>query len=118
MEAANHLAVAIGEGSGDFQTFQQADWVDAEGNKYSVASMQATATLFAYAGTMLQHRDFAPAEWSFELASFAQSKINLWMGEGDIPTADPEHIVGVVMDDAMLALASMGLTRLEAEVDA
>jgi len=111
MEAANHLAVAIGEGSGDFQTFDQADWVDAEGNKYAVASMQATATLFAYAGSMLQHRDFAPEDWSFELASFAQSKVNLWMGEDEIPTADQEQIVGVVMDDAMQALAAMGLTR-------
>ncbi|XZE20846.1 hypothetical protein SH449x_000736 [Pirellulaceae bacterium SH449] len=115
MTAANHLAVAIGESAGDFESFTQADWIDANGNKYSVASTQATATLFAYAGSQLQRRDFAPEEWSFELASFAQSKIQLWMGEGDIPTANPEQIVGIVMDDAMMALQAMGLTRVETD---
>ena len=115
IEAANHLAVAIGESAGDFESFQQADWVDSEGNKYAVSSMQCTATLFQYAGGMLQRRDFAPDEWSFELASFAQSKIALWMGEGPIPTADPAKIVGIVMDDPMGALQSLGVTRVETE---
>lgn len=115
IEAANHLAVAIGESAGDFESFQQADWVDSEGNKYAVSSMQCTATLFAYAGGMLQRRDFAPDEWSFDLASFAQSKIELWMGEGTIPTADPAKIVGIVMDDPRQALDILGLTRMENE---
>ena len=115
IEAANHLAVAIGESAGDFECFQVADWIDSEGNKYAVSSMQCTATLFQYAGGMLQRRDFAPEEWSFESASFAQSKIELWMGEGPIPTADPEKIVGIVMDDPMMALQSLGVTRVETE---
>ena len=113
IEAANHLAVAIGESAGDFESFQIADWVDSQGNKYAVSSMQCTATLFQYAGGMLQKRDFAPDEWSFELASFAQSKIELWMGDGEIPTADPDKIVGIVMDDPMGALAALGVLRIE-----
>ena len=115
IEAANHLAVAIGESAGDFESFQAADWVDAQGNKYAVSSMQCTATLFAYAGGMLQRRDFAPEDWSFELASFAQSKIELWMGEGPIPTANPDKIVGIVMDDPRQALDLLGLARMENE---
>jgi hypothetical protein len=111
IEAANHLAVAIGESAGDFESFQQADWVDAGGNKYAVSSMQCTATLFAYAGGMLTKRDFAPDEWSFELASFAQSKIELWRGEGPIPTADPAKIVGIVMDDPLQVVNMLGLAR-------
>lgn len=115
IEAANHLAVAIGESAGDFESFQIADWVDSEGNKYAVSSMQCTQTLFQYAGGMLTKRDFAPDEWSFELASFAQSKILLWMGEGPIPTADPAKIVGIVMDDPRQALDLLGLTRVNDE---
>jgi hypothetical protein len=111
IEAANHLAVAIGESAGDFETFGQADWVDSEGNRYAVASLQCTPTLFQFAGSMLEPRDFAPENWSFELASFAQSKIELWMGEGDIPSADPDKIVGLVMDDVGQALQLLGLER-------
>ena len=109
--AANHLAVAIGESAGDFESFQSADWVDTQGNKYAVSSMQCTQTLFQYAGGMLQRRDFAPEDWSFELASFAQSKIALWMGEGTIPTADPAKIVGIVMDDPLQVVNMLGLAR-------
>jgi hypothetical protein len=115
IEAANHLAVAIGESAGDFESFQNADWVDAQGNKYAVSSMQCTATLFQYAGGVLTKRDFAPEEWSFELASFAQSKIELWMGEGPILTTDPEKIVGIVMDDPTMALQHLNITRVELE---
>jgi hypothetical protein len=113
IEAANHLAVSIGESAGDFECFQAADWVDTEGNKYAVSSMQCTPMLFAYAGGMLQRREFAPEEWSFEQASLAQSKIELWMGEGKIPSAQPDKIVGLVMDDPMLALQLMGVARNE-----
>jgi hypothetical protein len=60
---------------------------------------------------MLQRRDFAPEDWSFELASFAQSKIALWMGEGTIPTADPAKIVGIVMDDPLQVVNMLGLAR-------
>ena len=113
IEAANHLAVALGESAGDFETFIQADWQDSEGNKYAVASMQCTETFFQYAGSQLQQRDFAPENWSVELASLAQSKIALWMGEGDLPTADPDKIVGIVMDDPRAALAALAVERIE-----
>lgn len=113
MTAANHLAVAIGESAGDFQSFTQADWVDSQGNRYAVASTQCTETLFQYAGSPLQKRDFAPEEWSLELASQAQAVVELWMGEGDILPASPEKIRGVVMDDAALALQALGVTRIE-----
>lgn len=108
---ANHLAVAIGESSGDFETFEIADWVDSQGNRYAVSSLQCTATLFAYAGGMLQRRDFAPQEWSSELASQAQAVIELWIGEGPIPTAEPNKIVGIVMDDPMMALQLLGVSK-------
>jgi len=113
MEAANHLAVAIGESAGDFQSFTQADWVDSQGNRYAVASTQCTETLFQYAGSPLQRREFAPEEWSLELASQAQAVVELWMGEGEIPSADPNKIVGIVMDDPAQALQLLGVTRME-----
>jgi len=113
IESANHLAVAIGESAGDFQSFTQADWVDTQGNRYAVASTQCTETLFQYAGSPLQRREFAPEEWSFELASQAQAVIQLWLGEGPIPSVDPSKIVGIVMNDPMQALQFLKVKRVE-----
>lgn len=112
IEAANHVAVSIGESGGDFESFQLADWVDSLGNRYAVASMQCTDRLIQKAATMLERREFAPDEWSFELASFAQSKIQLWLGEGKIPSAKPDAIVGIVLDDPMTAIQLLGITRI------
>ena len=114
MTAANHLAVAVGEMAGDFYTFTNAGYQDAQGNKYAVMSTVVTELFFVYSGSMLTKRDFAPDEWSFELASLAQSKVNLWMGpteqQPDPPLANPLQIVGVVGDDAQAAISAMGLT--------
>lgn len=113
--AANHLSVAIGESAGDFHTFQQADWEDSSGNKYAVACMRCTATLFAYAGTVLEYRDFAPETWDRELAEEAQAAVVLWLGEGAMPTALPSKITGLVLDDPYQAIQLLGLTRVTEE---
>lgn len=115
MEAANHLAVSIGESAGDFESFVSADWQDAEGNKYAVMSSAITGLLLHYAGTQLQRRDFAPESWSLELAMQAQAAINLWLGDGDPPTASPDRIAAIVMDDAWTALQLLGVSRIPVE---
>lgn len=109
IEIANHLAVAIGESSGDFETFSSATWQDAEGNLFAVASLQCTDTLFALAGTPLERRDFAPEDWDASKATQAQSLILLWMGDGDPPSAEPSRITGLVMDDVRTAIEILGV---------
>jgi hypothetical protein len=82
-------------------------------------STVVTELFFVYSGSMLTKRDFAPDDWSFELASLAQSKVNLWTGpteqQPDPPLANPLQIVGVVGDDAQAAISAMGLTIVAEE---
>ena len=117
---ANHLSVAIGEGPGDYYTFGNLTHQDADGNLYSVMSTAATPLLFAYAGNQLQHRSFAPEDWSFELATQAQFAIQLWMGpteeQPEPPQVAKDKIVGVLGDDPFAAIAAMGLTKLPEEM--
>lgn len=117
MVPANHLAVAIGESAGDFESFTIADWQDAEGNKYAVMSSVITGLLLQYAGTPPQQREFAPEEWDAQLAMQAQAAITLWLGEGDPPAAAPDRITGIVMDDAWTALQLLGVSRIPSEVE-
>lgn len=121
MEPANHLAVSIGEAAGDFYSFTNANWQDAQGNLYAVMSTQVTPLLFEYAGLPLERRDFAPEEWSLELATQAQMAVNIWFGptqqQPEMPTATPGVILGVVGDDPLGIFAAMGLTRLPEEMN-
>lgn len=117
MTPANHLAVSIGEMLGDFYTFIQADWEDSQGNRYAIMSSAITDIFFQYAGSMLQRRDFAPDNWSFELATQAQMAVILWTGPTEqypaFPQADPNKIIGIVDDNPINVLQSIGLVKIE-----
>jgi hypothetical protein len=119
MERANHLAVSIGEAAGDFYSFTKADWQDAQGNLYAIMSAQVTPLLFQYAVSPLERRDFAPDDWSLELATEAQAAASIWFGptkaQPEMPKADPNVILGVVGDDPLPIFAAMGLSRLPEE---
>ena len=116
MVKANHLSVAIGEAAGDFYSFTNANWTDSEGNLYAVMSTQVTPLLFQYAGSPLEHRDFAPDDWSLQLATEAQMAVSIWFGpteqQPEVPQADTSLILGVVGDNPLAVLSAMGLTRV------
>jgi hypothetical protein len=119
VEAANHLALAIGEGPGDFYSFGVPQWQNEDGTRFSVISTAATNLLFAYAGSQLQKRDFAPEEWSAEKAFEAQSVTQIWFGPSEeapeVPKAEKGKLLGVVGDDIFGILAAMGLSRIPEE---
>jgi hypothetical protein len=119
MEAANHFAVAIGEMAGDFESFVQTGYEDAQGRKYAVISTACTNLLFSYAGGELQQRPFAPPGWDRAKAQQAQAAVDLWFGpteqQPEPPLARPGKIVGVVHQDNFYAIAAMGLTKLPEE---
>lgn len=119
--AANHLACAVGESAGDMATFDNLTHEDANGNKYSVISTVVTDLFFAYAGSQLTKRDFAPDDWSFELATQAQMAVNIWAGpteqQPEPPTAQPGVILGIVGDDCHGVVKAMGLSVIQEEVE-
>ena len=122
IEPGNHFAVAVGESAGSFETFGNLNYQDSDGNKYSVIWTGCTDLLFAYALSQLQHRDFAPENWSFELATQAQMAVNLWFGpteqQPEIPQATTSQIVGVVNGgEPQAILAAMGLIRVPEEIE-
>ena len=118
-ESANHLAVAVGEMAGDFHSFDNLTHTDPNGNRYSVISTVVTDLFFVYAGSQLTKRDFAPDDWSFELATQAQMAVSIWAGpteqQPEPPTAQPGVILGIVGDDCLSVIAAMGLERIAEE---
>jgi hypothetical protein len=105
--------------AGDFHSFANLTHEDANGNRYSVISTVVTDLFFAYAGSQLTKRDFAPDNWSFELATQAQMAVNIWAGpteqQPEPPTAQRDIILGIVGDDCLGVIAAMGLERIEEE---
>lgn len=116
MSSANHLAVAVGEMAGDFNTFTNANHQDSNGNKYAVMSSVVTDLFFQYAGSQLQRRDFAPEEWSAELAAQAQAAVEIWFGPTEEypepPQASSNKIVGIIHHDPYYAVNAAGLTQI------
>ena len=110
ISAANQLALAIGESRSDDQTFTAADYEDADGNRYAVASAQAVETFPDIAASSLEAAaierfgDDHPVDLT--LAQQAQALIAI-----DAP-ADPSRIAVSLLPSVEGALLALGLTRV------
>lgn len=105
---ANQLALCLGYGPEDDQTYGAALWQDAGGNLYAVASGPVSAAFPTAAAAQL-----APPSWGADMsaAARAQAAIRIWAEEAPI-TAAPDHIAVVIGDDARAALAALGVTQV------
>lgn len=102
IERANHLACIVGESSEDINTFQEANWKDAEGNPYAVAST-VVKPVFLQAAQGLPDTP-AHAEGVADRA-LAQQALDTLNQPGGV-----QMIVGV---DPMEALTELGLSPVE-----
>ena len=105
-DAANQLALALGESPADVNTFGAASWQDAQGNLYSVCSFVCTEQWLAAAtGTLPQRNeaDLAQAKQAQELLALNPEAVS------------PGTIAYAVDHDPLAALAALGLTRIETE---
>lgn len=100
---ANQLARCLGEGPDDDKTFVVANWQDAAGNRYALASGLVSETFPDRAASPL----VAPS-WGCDLAMASVAQAAVRIGE----TADPGHIAAVIGDDPQAAISALGLEAI------
>lgn len=113
---ANQLAMCLGYGPADGETFRAANWQDAQGNLYAAASWEASDEWIATAQGPLTRPAWDTAEIiDMDAAARAQAALTLWTGEGDAPKAQPAELTAIAGVDGVAALAMMGLAPKETE---
>lgn len=109
IEDANQLASCLGYCPDDALTYGAPIWLDAAGNRYSVASTLVGPDFVAAAGSPLKE----PA-WGANMDAAAIAQAAIRIGNPEAPKtcrAAPDALVAVFGDDQWTALALMGLTR-------
>jgi len=110
---ANNLAMVLGYGPADAETYVALNWQDADGNLYAVASLPVSDTFTTAAQSGLQRPawdtdniiDMDAAWWAQEALVFSLTPV----------TAMPDKLTACVGDDALATLAAMGLTQIEVD---
>lgn len=100
---ANQLALCLGYGEADAQTYGAPAWQDSVGNFYAVASALVSETFAATAGSALVR----PA-WGANMAAATRAQGAIQIGGA----ADPAHLVAVFGDDPQAALEVLGVTAV------
>ena len=109
-DAANQLALCLGESPADVNTFGTPGWQDAQGNTYSVCSFVCTEQWLIAATDTLPQRNGA----DLAKAQQAQDLLTRVTIDPETPQPiDPTAITYLVDQDPLPALAAMGLTRIE-----
>jgi hypothetical protein len=111
---ANQLAMVLGFGPDDVQTYVALNWQDADGNLYACASLPVSDTFTSAAQSPLQrpswdtdsHVNMAGANRAQDALVFSLTPV----------TAMPDKLTACVGDDALATLAAMGLTHVVVDV--
>lgn len=100
---ANQLALCLGYGEADAQTYGAPGWQDAAGNLYAVASALVSEAFAATAGSAL-----AEPPWGADMAAAARAQAAIRIGGA----ADPAHLVAVFDEDPQAALVVLGVAAV------
>ncbi|MEO9537190.1 MAG: hypothetical protein ABJL49_05305 [Parasphingorhabdus sp.] len=113
IENANHYAMSLGYSEADGLTYGAANWEDAAGNLYAVASVLTGAGFIENATSALP-RPAWDTESVIDLAkaSQAQALVVLWDGEGVPSIATPAQITAIPGMDGLDAVHAMGLSAV------
>ena len=111
---ANNLAMILGYGPDDAETYGELNWQDAGGNLYACASLTVSDTFTTAAQVALQrpswdtdsHVNMAWANCAQDALVFSLTPVN----------AMPDKLTACAGDDALATLAAMGLTQVEVDV--
>ena len=111
---ANQIAMVLGYGPSDAETYGSLNWLDTAGNLYACASLIVSDTFVSMAQSTLS----SPA-WDvdniidMDAARRAQAALVFSLTP---VTAMPDKLTACVGDDALATLAAMGLTQVEVYV--
>jgi len=111
---ANNLAMVLGYGPADAETYVALNWQDADGNLYACASLIVSDTFVSKAQSTLSR----PA-WDvdniidMDAARRAQAAVVFSLTP---VAAMPDKLTACAGDDALATLAAMGLMQVEVDV--
>jgi hypothetical protein len=110
----NNLAMVLGYGPYDAETYVALNWQDAGGNLYACASLIVSDTFTTTAQTALQRPAWDTDSYvNMDAARRAQAALVFSLTP---VTAMPDKLTACVGDDALATLAAMGLTQVEVYV--
>lgn len=101
---ANQFARALGQSAADGETFGPADWCDAAGNAYALAS-----GVFSDGFPAAAQAPLVAPPWGADLTAAARAQAALAIGAA----AAPDRLAAVISEDIPAALAVLGVTRIE-----
>ena len=112
---ANDLAMILGYGPSDAETYGTLNWQDADGNLYACASLPVsdTFTTTAQATLVRPAWDVEPYTISMAAANRAQAALVFSL---EPVLAMPDQLTACAGDDGLAVLAAMGLTQVEVEL--
>jgi len=111
---SNQLAMVLGYGPSDAETYVALNWQDADGNLYACASLPVSDTFTTTAQSGLQRPAWnTDNHVNMDAARRAQAALVFSLTP---VTAMPDKLTACAGDDALATLAAMGLTQVEVYV--
>ena len=111
---SNQLAMTLGYGPSDAETYVSLNWQDAGGNLYAVASLPVSDAFVSTAQSTLSRPAWdTDSHVNMDAARRAQAALIFSLTP---VTAMPDKLTACAGDDALAVLAAMGLTQVEADV--
>ena len=111
---ANQLAMVLGYGPDDAQTYVPLNWQDAGGNLYAVASLPVSDAFVSTAQSTLSRPAWdTDSHVNMDAARRAQAALVFSLTP---VAAMPDKLTACVGDDALATLAAMGVTHVGVDV--
>jgi len=108
---ANNLAMILGYGPSDAETYGTPNWQDAAGNLYACASLTVSDAFTTTAQSGLQRPSW-DTDNIISMAAANRAQAALVFSLTPV-TAMPDKLTACVGDDALATLAAMGLTQVD-----
>ena len=107
---ANQLAMVLGYGPSDAETYGSLNWLDTAGNLYACASLIVSDTFTTAAQSGLQRPSWdTDSHVNMDAARRAQAALVFSL----TPVTMPDKLTACAGDDALATLAAVGLTQVE-----
>ena len=111
---ANQLAMVLGYGPSDAETYVALNWQDAGGNLYACASLIVSDTFTTTAQSGLQRPSWdTDNHVNMDAARRAQAALVFSLEAVEVA---PDKLTACAGDDALATLAAMGLTQVEVDI--
>jgi len=110
---ANNLAMVLGYGPSDAETYVALNWHDVDGDLYACASLIVSDTFTTTAQSGLQRPSW-DVDNIIDMDAARRAQAALVFSPTPV-TAMPDKLTACVGDDALATLAAMGLTQVEVD---